>query len=280
MGGKERQGAHRRGESIVEIANNLYMMGKEEKAINILRNRLSREPQDPAGWLALSTMLDAEKRDSEAVEAYRAGREANPGNPVFVQMASMGIVSLLIEMGDFKSAKAEGLNLLRTFAPGQENDPGAYALIGYCSLQMGQYEDALKWFDTRLAINYDFRTMHHKGEALIHLGRWKEAADAFTSVIETGQLDSAWMWRGLAKAFSGDLDGGLADVQHCLEKNPLYHKAWCAKGIIMSKEGDYFSAAACFKHALRVKPENHAARLGLNAALHSRVLDFPRVVPD
>jgi len=195
---------------------------------------------------------------------------------------SLRMINLLFELGEYKQCREESL----AFTKSKLFDyyPGVIcANIANCSFMLGEYEDAIKWFDKALESNpNDSRHMTTKGEALLRLGRMKEAEDCFTKILNDvagAAVEGPYMLRGLAKAFQGNPEEGMADVQKAIDSLPKYFRGYMAKGVIEAGEDKFEEAAASFQTALQFHPDSKKAKEWLEASKRKEMLRFPEDFP-
>lgn len=70
-----------------------------------------------------------------------------------------------------------------------------------------------------------------------------------------------YLWRGHARAASGDLSGAVADAVRAVDLDPFLAPAWLLRGALRLRQGDRDGAAVDLETFLRLAPEHpHAER--------------------
>jgi len=298
--------------SAADEAHGLYYSMKTAEALDLLRKRVKEEPKDAEAWMCLGDILLGEEAYGESVEAYRAARECGGADKDNVLKASMQVIQVLRDnIKDYAECRKEVMGFIsfveKEFPSEEERKPFlvlAYHAAGVCSKKLGDYADAQKQLRKAIELAMpadkrieDERAYYQLGEAYLRDAKWREAEDCFSKVIMiNSNLDDAWMSRGLARGFGGDLQGGLDDVKTAiakneknaiarnektaLAKNEKYHRAWCAKGILEIRALKYEDAVESLTKALSLQPDYDVAREWLRVALRRDSLEFLANFPE
>ncbi|MGK7928463.1 MAG: tetratricopeptide repeat protein [Spirulina sp.] len=96
------------------------------------------------------------------------------------------------------------------------------------------------------------------GNALLYLGRLKEALDSFDKALQIQPDDhEAWNNRGFALSNLGRLEEAIASYDKALQIQPDFHLAWFNRGIALGNLGKLEEAIASYDQALQIQPDNH-----------------------
>lgn len=163
---------------------------------------------------------------------------------------------------------------------------GAYLKRGFSArLSEKRYERLLKKADVALKVGpEDPLSWEMKGFALLRLGRFDEALEAFGKVAELAPENGMLLelrsfahyalkyYQGAVRTFKDDLfepeETGLEEpFEITLAKDPLNAEAWNYRGVILSKLGGYEKALKAFDKALELNPEYGRALENRQAAL-------------
>lgn len=143
----------------------------------------------------------------EAEPLYRAVLEQLPGQ----QLATHRLGMLLLQ----SNRPDEAEPYLRASVSGSDAPPEAAAHLGLALHQLGQYEQALHWFERADAASAGARLPFWRANTLVELGRF-DAADADFGralMLDPGFAD-ARRNRGIARLLRGDYARGLEDYEY------------------------------------------------------------------
>jgi Flp pilus assembly protein TadD len=86
---------------------------------------------------------------------------------------------------------------------------------------------------------WDARAHYQRAHALMHLGRVREAEEAFTKVLacDTGQL-TALHGRAAARMMQGRGEEAIADLSRVIEEDPQPAQALLSRAQVMAQRGD------------------------------------------
>jgi tetratricopeptide (TPR) repeat protein len=125
------------------------------------------------------------------------------------------------------------------------------------------YKEAIKLFDTAIALNKDFaEAWADRGNCKNELSLYKDAISDYDQSIQIdpSQTD-VWFNRGVAKYNSGDLKGSIADLTHLLQLDPHDSTAYHMRGFAYQDLGNFDSACADFQRAVNLGLEEAKADL-------------------
>ena len=110
----------------------------------------------------------------------------------------------------------------------------------------------------------DARVLTFYAQTLIYnVGQLEEAIDCLDRAIRADpNYANAWMWRGNARAYSGDAERAIEDLQRALRLNPLDVTIWIAQTTMANAHflrGRYEEALFWASMALRQRPNSLSA---------------------
>src|SRR5262249_37843634 len=112
------------------------------------------------------------------------------------------------------------------------------------------------------------------GDALMELGRYDEAGEAYRKMdaIKTSLFSLNRM--GYYRFITGDADGAVESMRKAVETGAPYpeNKAWCRAdlGLMYFKLGRLDDAERAYREAIEAFPGQHQAHAGLGAVLAAR----------
>lgn len=136
--------------------------------------------------------------------------------------------------------------------------------MGLWLLKRGQFEKALKYFDTAIETltqhnpnPYDGEPLFNRGITLKFLGRYKEAYDAFfKSCWSAAWQDAGYFNLAQIDCINGNFEKALELVDKSLIKNWNNHKARHLKVLILRKMGDENKAQKLVEESLKIDQFN------------------------
>jgi len=100
------------------------------------------------------------------------------------------------------------------------------------------------------AVNTTPELLTIKGAALVVLGRYEEALQAFDKAIELDpQYADAWNNKGVALYELGRYKEALQAYDKAIELDPYDADAWNDKGTVLGKLGRHYEAQVCYDKA-------------------------------
>ena len=161
-----------------------------------------------------------------------------------------------------------------------------YRVRAYASIQLGNYEKAIRELDQALRMNpKDAWSYHNRGIAKRNLGQHYSAILDYHEAIRLDPNDAlAYHNRGYARGQLGKYYGAIADYNEAIRLNPKYALAYYNRGNAKGELRRYFAAIADYNKAIDLDSNNaHAyynrgydkAQLGQHSAA---ILDYDAVI--
>ncbi len=110
------------------------------------------------------------------------------------------------------------------------------------------------------------RRLFEEGTHALTQGRWQDAVDAFTQIIERDpDFAEGWNKRATAYYLMGEYRKSLADCDEVLKRNPLHYGALSGYGMIYTQLDQPARALEYFERALAVNPNMDGVRTSIDA---------------
>lgn len=155
------------------LANAYYFVGKFKKArqvVNHIKEVLDRE--SPQLDLLEGTLLLAEQRPLKALELFKKVENEAGDQP----QLRLKLANAYFQLNKYKEAEV----LLRQALEIDEEEVGAWYLIGLCYFRLGEYEESVEHLLHAIGLQYYQPVAHYYlGESLLELQKYEEAATAF-----------------------------------------------------------------------------------------------------
>jgi tetratricopeptide (TPR) repeat protein len=109
------------------------------------------------------------------------------------------------------------------------------------------------------------------GDALLEMGQYDGARDAFAKMLELKPGLTSYNRMGFYRFIQGDPEGGIAMMKDAVKAAAKYleNKAWCLVelGNMYFKTGRWAEAEAAYSEAIATFPSSHAAHAALGGVL-------------
>jgi len=164
-------------------------------------------------------------------------------NPAFADQTAPELAELFAKLQNAASpaeAHAAEQAIWRTWMRGPTDDASARLLTARAAVQVGDFQQASKFFDALLK---DFP-----------------------------EFAEAWNQRAIMRFLSGDLQGSLDDIASALALEPRHFGAWAGRGECYMGLDDLPAALSAYEAALALHPFLNSVEAKLNAlrALYQR----------
>jgi tetratricopeptide (TPR) repeat protein len=164
-------------------------------------------------------------RTLEEEEALRVLHKIRQQSPQFIE-AGVALADALQQAGKHREAEVE----YRELAPARPQDPRIPLGLGRSLLSQNDYAAALEALDAAAKLGEISGELHaQRGEALMRLNRYTEAADAFRHALRTNIQSATWRLNlGISLAASGAAGRPEAEqrFREVLAMNPSNTRAW------------------------------------------------------
>lgn len=155
------------------LANGYQFVSKFKQArrvVNHIRELMDRE--SPQLDLLEGTLLLSEQRPLKALELFKKVENEAGDQP----QLRLKLANAYFQLNKFKEAEA----LLQLALEADEEEVGAWYLIGLCYFKMGEYENAVDCLLHAVGLQYYQPVTHfYIGESLLAMQKYEEAATAF-----------------------------------------------------------------------------------------------------
>jgi len=155
------------------LANAYQFVGKFKKSrqvVNHIKELMDRE--SPQLDLLEGTLLLAEQRPLKALELFKKVEKEAGDQP----QLRLKLANAYFQLNKFKEAEA----ILRLALEYDEEEVGAWYLIGLCSFNLGEYENAVEYLLHAIGLQYYQPVTHfYLGESLLAMQKFEEAATAY-----------------------------------------------------------------------------------------------------
>ena len=133
-----------------------------------------------------------------------------------------------------------------------------YRVRAYASIQLGNYEKAIRELDQALRMNpNDELFYHYRGIAKRNLGQHSAAILDFDEAIRLDPNDAnAYHNRGYDKAQLGQHSAAILDFDEAIRLDPNDAKAYVNRGIAKRNLGQHSAAIADYNAAIRLDPND------------------------
>ena len=156
-----------------------------------------------------------------------------------------------------------------------DDEATKYYNIAEYDISLGNYEEALVYFDKVLASNTTLLgmgdglmyTYKDRSGVLTDLGRYDEAiVTANEGLLRYPNSSGMWNNKGYAYFRKGDYNAAADAYGNAVRIDPTYLKGWINKGDALTKAGRSGEAVDAYRKALELDPGNAGATAGLAEA--------------
>ncbi|MCL5103318.1 MAG: tetratricopeptide repeat protein [Armatimonadetes bacterium] len=242
------------GETHARLAAESISRGSTERAVQHLREAISRNPKFPDLHCLLAEVLASSGALHDAMVELETAIQMNAGYAKAIMMLG----TLAYEIGEREAG-------LKHVAQAVELEP-RYDLDIYhdalASHGRGDFRRALAMLREMLVTNVDDISFHFTlGKKLYRSGEYREAVEAFEQALSLkNNYPDIRNWLGLALMAKGDHEEAFEQFQEALEINPNYVGAMINAGIACELIGIPEDAAAFYRRALETDPDNLEAK--------------------
>lgn len=129
---------------------------------------------------------------------------------------------------------SEAIEIYRDLIKKTPDDQTLYVALGTALYSNDQPTEAIPLFDKAVALNKRSKNWvwfpyMHKGQALMRLARFDDAAESFGLAIKHNPTDSLYLARANAYFMTAKFDQAIRDTDSVIAQNPRSAKAWTVK---------------------------------------------------
>jgi predicted O-linked N-acetylglucosamine transferase (SPINDLY family) len=240
-------------------------LGRFNEAVTGFRQAVRLRPEFAEAWLDLGKSLRSLGRRDEAAACCERAVQLRPDDPD--PLNELGIVQL--QRGELEAAVACFGRALRLRPDCGE----AHSNLGLAYLGQGRPDEASLSFEQALSLLPDVAGVRNNlGLALLNQGRPHEAQGHFQEAIRRDPgLADAHNNLGLSLDAQGNLDDALACYARALQIDPEHHGAFVNLGNACKDTGLAAEAVALYRNALELRPDD--------ASVHSNLLLAMQYLP-
>lgn len=295
------EGEAEEGEADARLLGTLSMLQCEakrfEQSVVTAQRALAAGAMAAEVYLVLGRSLKALGRREEALGAYEAGCEAQPGSAEL----RLGLAGLLRDGGRWNEAVEHCREAVRLkpglveahhnlglalrqggqLAPAAESFERAAALrptlvdawvaLGDTNLALRRYGPALEALRRAQALRPELLAItRQQAWAAQDRGEHQQAIDGFTRVLAFEPEDAEMLsGLGLALHAAGRLDEAVGAYEQAVARAGSLWLVWNNLGVLRSERNEPAAAERCFRSALRARPDYPDALLNLGELLRN-----------
>ncbi|MFC1479934.1 tetratricopeptide repeat protein [Candidatus Omnitrophota bacterium] len=158
------------------LAETYLASGQNEKAIEVYREVIEKEPFDIKARISLAELVSWMKRYDESIVEYKKVLEIDPGNIEALKK----MAEVYYWKGDLDNAELTYREILKI----NPNEKEVYASIGEILTWQKKYPEAIDYFSKALKEGKKGREKVLYGRALLYSGQYPMAEDVFVEVLE------------------------------------------------------------------------------------------------
>jgi tetratricopeptide (TPR) repeat protein len=250
----------------VQVAPLMLAVGKNDRAIDLLKKLSNHPGAVPAPWvqfdLALAYLLGGSyEKAADLAQSYLSVQRTSGSEPheTAPGWSLIGIAHARLGQGE---RAVEALRQAAALAPSQEEH---WLNLTRELMELNRYPDAILAVQNGLASNPKSYSLHLRlGAANLSAGRYAEAESAFRNLVTAGDpLPTSYI--GLAQVLlrtgrAEEACSELAAAQQKLGPNFLISHF---RGLALDRAGKPAEAVSSFQEALKLNPSSVEAHLGL-----------------
>jgi len=231
--------------------------GRIERAEQVFRGLLARDPRDADALMGLASALEARGQLADAERSYRDAARVEPG--YWNTHNSLG--SFLVQNGRAADA-VEPFTRVTELAPG--NSTG-YNNLGTAQLMTGQLAGAAKSFERSLELDPGRAAYSNLGTVYFYRHEYDKALDMYSRAIGLapedyemwgGRGDVLWQIPDRRDAAVHDYERAIRLAEQALEVNPNNVVSIAQLAYFRGRVGDAEQSARDMQRALELAPDN------------------------
>lgn len=242
-------------EALFDVGSALRQDEGTRLALQLLRLSLDMEPDLTIARVSLADILDADRRDDEALALFRG---VNPDSPLYFS-AHLRIADVLREEDKLDEAVKE----LDTLAEQWPNNFEPLATEGDYLRSADRFADAVKAYDRAIARvktvkTQDWSLFYARGVALERAGDWARAEKDFLESLKLSPdqpsvlnyLGYSWVDRG------ENMDKAKGLIERAVELKPNDGYIVDSLGWVLYREGQFERAVTSLERAVELRPDD------------------------
>jgi uncharacterized protein (TIGR02466 family) len=253
-----------------------FQQGDLTTALNNLQRAIELGHQPPMVWWHYGCVLLANKKAAEAVKAFRAALEQQPGD-----------AELLLNLGTAAHQAAQGDVAIPALqqAAAKLDSAAAYYALGLALQEFGQRTAASTAYAAALKRDPLHADAALNAGVLAHeVGDLPRATLLYRQALSANSdLTKAAINLAAALQDQGDLESSVSLLQQILAKTPEAIEAWNNLGSAQQRLGDDVAAENSYRAVLARDPFHAAAMENLASTLRRQgkttaILDYPKAL--
>jgi tetratricopeptide (TPR) repeat protein len=245
----------------VDPADAAWAEGDLERALELYRQRLARDPADGTALHRLALMVAWEERYDESLERFDALLRVEPDN-LDARVDRARVVAWSGDVGAALDALSDVL---------AEHPEYVRALEARAQLESwaGRYEESVATYEQVLAIAPDNEAARlRQAQVLSWASDFEASLAAYDSVLALDADDSdARLGRATALTFMGDLEPAIAAYDRVLVAEPRNVRALQGKARALGWDDDLVESERAWRSAVAVERSDATSYVGLGQVL-------------
>lgn len=156
---------------------------QSDQALSIIKEVLEQEPNHSVAFYLRGVAFEQQGNLEKALEAYDTCLKFDPEYPEALN--NRGIV--YGQMGESDKALAD----LKAATRANPDESLFWANLGLAYFHQGKIDDAVECYSRAIQLSDDIRNVFHQGNVFLSAGRFAEADETFTKVIERDKYYAA-----------------------------------------------------------------------------------------
>ena len=253
--------------SLMQIIKALVQMGRYQDAEARAKDLVQLAPNKPAALITASRFYVSQNRLDEAIELVDKALQIDCGD----QRARHLRGFILFKMDDYRRASED----LRQFVSLQPNSVSAHCWLADSLLHSDEWDEAIDVAEHLIKIDPTHHHAHYvRGQALIELGRPKEAVASLDKLLSTDDYDSLLGAASILRGF-GEFASAKRYLQRVVELQPDNREHWIERTRLHIDEGAFDVA---FESAARIEALPGGSLLGRLFAAQAAAATAPLLV--
>lgn len=246
---------------ILRAAESALDSGHTERALELLGNAISDEPQRPEAYVMVGRAHAVANDLAGAAAAYETARKlGSTERRLFTELASVY---------DVMERYDDAIGVYQQWLAMTPNDAEMHHELGLTMLLLERFQDAADELSRAVAIApVEPQTREDLGYALLRVGKIDAAASEFEAALKANpNLPSALRYLGQARAAQGRTDEALQLLTKAIEAQPQDTRALRVRARLLQMLGDATRALRDYRSVLEREPNDIACMLGAAGGL-------------